>query len=113
MNRALLTKLAWQMLMKPDTLWSKILWAKYGSLFVNKNWIHNTYALWKGILVGVQLLTKAGYQTDAGDLSQTAMQFTIKKCYAAFDDRNKIAVETGKWNKIWRLKGPLRLNLVT
>lgn len=107
---ALLTKIAWRMLLNLDTLWSKVLWKKYGSPLVEKQWKTNVSHLWKGIILGASILKDLWGDSNVWSLSRPN-DFSVKGCYSAI--RGAVLPDTpdNGWKKIRKMKGPLRLNL--
>lgn len=57
MNAALLAKLGWQMLKRPERLWARLMKAKYGSILEDSN-KQGVSATWRGLRTGVTLLRK-------------------------------------------------------
>lgn len=112
-NTALLAKLGWRLITEPNSLWSKILLAKYGSpLEEGKKW-HNASPVWRSIRHGVKLL-KRGLVADGADGTwrwrhTSNGRFTVQSAYDLLQEAGGTQ-ENRFWSRIWKMKGPQRLN---
>lgn len=123
MNRAMIAKLTWRLLCDEDTLWIKILKAKYGDPCQENLLRKPCSSTWRSILAIIPVLyaglsqpkdstfTEAGGPHNWSWLGTSSGNFTVSSAYemqlAIPDD-----AESTKWQNIWSLKGPQRNNLL-
>lgn len=123
MNLALLAKLTWRLIQREDTLWVNILLAKYGDIWNARAQRRACTHTWRSIVATLPLVA-AGTEVRTAGLSTEGVQrfelvwkdinsrkFTVASAYKMqlpeMDRRIYVP-----WRNIWKLKGPLRDNLL-
>lgn len=118
MNLAMLSKLGWKILNRPDLLWVQIIMSKYGPLLQSRQ-KQNTSAIWWYIRSTVPLL-QAGLESSNTLHDGAAEGFRWKNgqagkfsvaCAYELQISSTLPPVDKNWMLIWKLKGPGRLNL--
>lgn len=118
MNKALLAKLGWKMLTNPEALWVKVLKNKYGEL-LESGPKSNVSSLWRHIrstipLLRARLTSSNTLDDDVGTTAQWKSNasgiFTVSSAYHIANDSDP--PNSSKWDSIWALKEPTRLNFM-
>lgn len=119
MNMAMLAKLGWQFLTRPDLLWVQLLRNKYGDLFQECT-KQNISTTWRHIRSTIPLLRacleSSNVQSSGiNDVIQwrgtSSGKFTLVSAYDAQFTYVNPSVN-GVWDYIWATKGPGHLNFV-
>lgn len=111
MNLALLAKLAWRMCTSPNSLWVNMLWKKYGSPFIDKIWNSNISHIWRAIVAGASVIRKVGLFIEQATLQNNEKAFKVKNATKLYILHWLFENDNNDRKEIWRIKGPLRLNL--
>lgn len=110
-----MVKLGWRMMREKQTLWARILWAKYGSPFANTHSKHNTSYVWKSMKYATGLLTEGfcrQFAQPGHNGSGNAKAFAIQDVYDMQRNTTSQRTENNKikWRRIWKIKGPQSSN---
>lgn len=120
MNTAMLAKLGWLILTRPDELWVQVLRNKYGHL-LSSTPRRNTSALWRHIRATIPLITSCSEMiSPTGDppfssefrwKATTAGNFTVASAYEELTNPDNLPHDPA-WSRLWSMKGPSRLNFL-
>lgn len=123
MNRAMLAKLLWRVILEENVLWVKVLRAKYGNPLSGEVSRKACIHMWRSMLTALPMVLDSlvHYEDQDGMEAQEAANlkwkeasngiFTMVSAY-----RKQVgAIEQGDsraWRNVWKLKGPQRANFL-